>query len=232
MTICFITGPEGSGTTALLRALTNHPCAVKGDASRFGETILHGAAGAQLLPIMQMSSAEPGRYTMPHATQGRRSLERNAAALLTAQPGTRAIFFKYSTPALRPRRWPIFQPLFETPDFRVITISRRPVDAIYSAFRRFSQHDGGGAGALVAAYRSHAQGGRHIRAQLAKSPRERCFHVQYEELARDPESTLRSLCGFVGLDYLPVDTLLPGRGFSNQNGKWKKALFTPRSREP
>ena len=54
MTICFITGPEGSGTTALLRALTNHPEAVKGDADRYGHHNLRGVPGAQLIPAALM----------------------------------------------------------------------------------------------------------------------------------------------------------------------------------
>jgi hypothetical protein len=79
---------------------------------------------------------------------------------------------------------------------------------------------------LLAAAKSYAQGVRHLRGQLGRSPRDRCFTLWYETLVGGTEAALRELCAFVDLDYSPAEELLPGRGFSNENGKWKQALLS------
>lgn len=222
--VYFITGPEGSGTTALVRALANHPDVVKGSMASYGHPGLHGTAGTQLIPASLMSTRRAGTFDLSDPEGLRRRLHDNAAALLAAQPGTRAIFFKYSTPAFRPKLWPVFLPLFELPDFRVVTLWRRPLDAIYSAFRRFyrdQEHDVPG---FLAAARCYGQAVRHIRWQLRRSPPDRCLSLQYEMLVAGTETALRQLYAFADLDYRPAEQLLPGRGFSNENGKWKRAL--------
>jgi hypothetical protein len=224
VSVYFITGPEGSGTTALLRALTHHPEAVQGDADRYGHRYLRGNPGAQLIPAALMSTTRAGAFDLPDVAAAQRTLRDNAAALLAAQPACRAIFFKYSTPALRPPLWPVFLPLFELPDFRVIVIRRRPVDSVYSAFRRFYGKHARDVRGLLAAMRAHRQAVRHIGRQIAESPRERCHALAYEELVAQPEATLRALLAFAGLEYHPVDRLLPERRFSDENGKWKGAL--------
>lgn len=224
MAAYFITGPEGSGTTALVQALTNHPSVVKGDAARYGHVSLHASAGAQLLPAALMSTHRAHRFDLADPEGARRLLRANSAALLAAQPGTKAIFFKYSTPAFRPLRlWPVFLPLFELPDFRTVVIWRHPLDSIHSAFRRFYQGRHPVLGFLAAA-RSHLWATRHIRWQLARSPRDRYVSLRYEALVGRPEATLRALYAFADLDYCPAERLLPGRGFSNENGKWKESL--------
>ena len=224
VSIFFITGPEGSGTTALVRALTNHPGVVKGDAARYGHPTFRADAGAQLISVALMSAPRAGIFDLTDRAEARRQLEDNAAALFAAQPGTRAIFFKYSTPASRPKLWPVFLPLFEIPEFRVVVIWRRPLDSIYSAFRRFYRDQGHDARGFVAAVRAYTQGVRHIRWQLGRSPRDRSLCLRYETLVTRPEATLRGLCAFASLDYRPAEQLLPGTGFSNENGKWKQAL--------
>ena len=224
MAIHFITGPEGSGTTALVLALSNHPGVVKGDAARYHHSALHAAAGAQLLPAELMSRLQPGRFDFPDPAEARRRFQENGAALFAAQPGTRAIFFKYSTPAFRPSLWPVFLPLFEAPEFRVVVIWRRPMDSIHSAFRRFYRDYARDELGFLAAIRTHVRAVRHIRGQLARSPHDRCFILRYETLVARPELVLGELFRFAGLDHHPVERLLPGRGFSNENGKWKESL--------
>jgi hypothetical protein len=224
MPICFITGPEGSGTSVLVRALTNHPNAAKGDAVRHGGHVLRGAAGAQLIPISQMSTRRPGNRDLADAQAARMRLQVGASSLVDAQPAACAIFFKYSTPAFRPALWPVFLPLFDVPEFRLIVIWRRPVDAIYSAYRRFYRGQRWAALGLLAACRVHGQSVLHIRRQLARSPRERCLSIRYESIVCRPEPTLRALCDFADLEYRPAEALLSGRGFSDENGKWKQAL--------
>jgi hypothetical protein len=224
VSICFITGPEGSGTTALLRALTNHPEAVKGDAARYGHHYLRGVPGAQLIPPALMCTTKAGDFDLADAAAAARTLRDNARALLAAQPACRAIFFKYSTPALRPPLWPVFLPLFELPEFRVIAIRRHAADSIHSAFRRFYGTGARDVRGLLAAMRAYRSAGRHIRWQLEHSPRERCHQLTYEHLVREPEAALRALFAFAGLAYRPIDGLLPERGFSDENGKWKGAL--------
>jgi hypothetical protein len=222
--VYFITGPEGSGTTALVRALANHPDVVKGNTASYGHPGLHGVAGAQLVPASLMSTRRAGTFDLGDPAELRRCLRDNAAALFAGQPGTRAIFFKYSTPAFRPKLWPVFLPLFEVPDLRVVTMWRRPLDSIYSAFRRFYRDQEHDVPAFLAAARSYAQAVRHIRWQLGRSPRDRCLSLQYETLVAGTEIALRQLYAFADLDYRPAEQLLPGRGFSNENGKWKRAL--------
>jgi len=222
--ICFITGPEGSGTSALVRALTNHPDAAKGDAARYGSPVLRGAAGAQVIPVAQMSTRRAGTFDLADAEAARARLRAGASSLSEAQPAARAIFFKYSTPAFRPALWPVFLPLFDVPEFRLIVIWRRPIDAIYSAYRRFYRGRRVAALGLLAAWRAHRQAVLHIGRQLARSPRDRCLAVQYESIVGRTEGTLRELCAFAGLDYRPVEALLSDRGFSDENGKWKRAL--------
>jgi len=222
--IQFITGPEGSGTTALVRALTNHPSVVKGNATSYTDASLRGAAGAQLIPAALMSARRPGCFDLADPAEARRRLRENGAALFAAQPGTRAIFFKYSTPASRPKLWPVFVPLFEVPEFRVVVIWRRPLDSIYSAFRRFYQGHRYPALGFSAAARSYVCAVHHIRRQLGRSPRDRCFSLRYETLVTRPESALRELYAFADLDYCSAEQLLPGRGFSNESGKWKETL--------
>ena len=224
VSVYFITGPEGSGTTALLRALTNHPEAVKGDAGRYGHHYLRGVPGAQLIPAALMSTTRAGAFDLADATAATRSLRDNAAVLLAAQPACQAIFFKYSTPALRPPLWPVFLPLFELPDFRVIVIRRRAADSIYSAFRRFYGKGPRDVRGLIAAMRAYRQAGRHIGWQIERSPRARCHELTYEHLVAEPEAALRALFAFAGLEDRPIDRLLPERRFSDENGKWKAAL--------
>lgn len=221
--ICFITGPEGSGTSALVRALTNHPGAAKGDAALYGSPVMRGASAAQCIAIAEMSAPRACRLALDSPDSARELLRAGASALARAQPGARAIFFKYSTPAFRPYRWPVFLPLFDLPEFRVIVIWRKPLDAIYSAYRRFYRERGPAFG-LAAAAHTYQQSVLHIRRQLARSPRERCLALQYESVAGRTETALRALCAFADLDYQPAETLLPERGFSNENGKWKRAL--------
>jgi Sulfotransferase family len=222
--ICFITGPEGSGTSALVRALASHPHVAKGDAGRFGSPILRGEAAAQLIPLAHMSSRWPGVIDLDHPDRARRQLSAGAASLLATQPSARAIFFKYSTPALRPAVWPVFLPLFEVDEFRVIVIWRQPLDAIYSAYRRFHRGRRASPAGYLAACRTYAGSRRHLQRQLAKSPRDRCLDVGYESLVRRTEPTLRAILAFANLEYRPAEVLLPGRGFSDENGKWKRAL--------
>ena len=224
MPICFITGPEGSGTTALVRALTNHPGVAKGDGGRSGDPSLHGAAGALLIPVALMSTGRAGAFDLADPAGARRRIRDGAAALLAAQPEARTIFFKYSTPAFRPAVWPVFLPLFELPEFRVIVIWRRPLDAIYSTFRRFARTRDRDVVGFLRAARTHTHAACHIRRQLRRSPRDRCLSLRYETLVSQPEATLRRLYAFAGLEYCPPERLLPGRGFSNENGKWKQAL--------
>lgn len=216
MSIYFITGPEGSGTTALVRALTNHPDAVKGDAARYGHPSLHGKAGAQLIPAGLMSTSRAGIFDLADPAAARRRLANNATALFATQPGRRAIFFKYSTPASRPELWPVFLPLFELPEFRVIVIWRRPIDSIYSSFGRFYRSHGRSHGhdarGLLAAAGSYAKEVRHIRRQLGRSPGDRWFSLTYEGLVTRPEATLRALYAFADLPYCSAERLLPGRG--------------------
>lgn len=221
--ICFITGPEGSGTTALVRALTNHPAAAKGDAARYGHPALHAAAGAQLIDAALMCSDRAGTIRLADAARARQQLHAASAALFAAQPAARALFFKYSTPAFRPKRWPVFVPLFEVPEFRVLIIWRRPIDAIYSAFRRFYQGGHPGRDFLAAAH-AYASATRHIRRQLSDSPADRYLTLRYEALVARPEPVLREVCAFAELDYRSAEELLPGRGFSDEGGKWKHAL--------
>ena len=225
MATYFITGPEGSGTTALVRALTNHPSVVKGDAARYGHESLHGSAGAQLIPAAVMSTHRAHAFDLVDPKAARQLLRTNSTILLAAQPGTKAIFFKYSTPAFRPGRlWPVFLPLFALSEFRVVVIWRHPLDSIYSAFRRFYQGHHHPVLGFLAAARSYLWAARHIRWQLARSPRDRYFSLRYETLVARPESTLRELYAFADLDYCPAERLLPGRGFSNESGKWKESL--------
>jgi hypothetical protein len=222
--IYFITGPEGSGTSALVRALANHPQVADGDAGRFGSAILRGQAAAQLIPLSEMSSARPGVVRLDDPDRARRQLRAGASALLATQPGARAIFFKYSTPAFRPAVWPVFLPLFELDEFHVIVIWRQPLDAIYSAYRRFHRGQRVSPAGFLAACRTHAGSRLHLRRQLEESPRDRCLSVGYEPLVHRTEPTLRAILTFANLEYRPADTLLPGQGFSDENGKWKRAL--------
>ena len=196
MAICFITGPEGSGTTVLVRALTNHPGSAKGAAAPSGDPSLHGAAGTQLIPSALMSTQRAGAFDLADPAGARRRIRDGAAALLAAQPEAEAIFFKYSTPAFRPMLWSVFLPLFELPEFRVIVIWRRPLDAIHSAFRRFSRTRTRDALGFLAAARSYTHGACHIRRQLLRSPRDRCLSFHYEALVGRTETTLRGLYAF------------------------------------
>jgi hypothetical protein len=118
----------------------------------------------------------------------------------------------------------VFLPLFELPEFRVIVIWRRPLDTIYSGFRRFFRTRTRDVPGFLAATRAYVRGARHIRWQLRRSPPDRCLGLRYEALVGRTEATLRGLYAFAGLDYCPVDRLLPPRGFSDENGKWKRAL--------
>jgi len=222
--IFFITGPEGSGTTALVRALTNHPAAAKGDVARYGRAAVHGASGAQVIPAEAMSTDRPGRFDLPDRAEAIRCLRNNSATLLASQPDARAIFFKYSTPALRSRVWPVFAPLFEASEFHAIVIWRAPLDTVYSAYRRFYQERSNRMLDVVAAALSYVRAVRHIRAQLRESPEGRCLVLRHERLVARPEAELRRLCAFAGLDYCPAEQLLPGRGFSDERGKWKETL--------
>jgi hypothetical protein len=222
--ICFITGPEGSGTSALVRALTNHPDAAKGDVARYGGPVLRAAAAAQCIPIEAMSTPMAGSFDLADAGAAVARLRQGAEAIARGQPAARAIFFKYSTPAFRPARWPVFLPLFELPEFRLIVIWRQPVDAVYSAYRRFYRGRRWAALGVLAAWRAHRRSVLHIRRQLVRSPRERCLAIQYESIVGPTETTLRALCAFADLEYRPAEALLTDRGFSNENGKWKRAL--------
>jgi hypothetical protein len=224
MPICFITGPEGSGTSALVRALTNHPEVAKGNAARYGSPVLRGAAASQLIPVAQMSTRRAGALDLADSEAARTRLRAGASLLFDAQPAARAIFFKYSTPAFRPALWPVFLPLFEVPEFRLIVIWRQPVDAVYSAYRRFYRGQRWAALGLLGAFRVHAQSVLHIRRQLGRSPRARCLSLRYESIVSRTETALRTLCDFADLEYRPAEALLSGRGFSDENGKWKQAL--------
>jgi hypothetical protein len=171
-----------------------------------------------------MSTERAGTFDLADAEAARMRLRQGAAAIARAQPAARAIFFKYSTPAFRPARWPVFLPLFELPEFRVIVIWRQPIDAVYSAYDRFYRGRRWAALGLLAAWRAHRRSVLHIGRQLVRSPRERCLAVQYESIVGRTEPTLRAICAFADLPYRPAEALLSDRGFSNENGKWKRAL--------
>lgn len=230
MQICFITGPEGSGTTALLRALSNHPQVVQGDVVRYGHPRFRARAAEQFVSLQAMSAVRPSVLSIADPEVVCRLAEERSVRIGAAQPDQRALVFKYSTPARRPKRWPVFLPLFALPGFRVIVIRRRHIDSIYSAYRRFyrggSDERGRGRASLglIAAARDHVLALRHIGRQMDRSPRDRCLEVTYEDLVRQPHVSLGEVCAFAHLEYRPADELLPGSGFTNENGKWWIAL--------
>jgi hypothetical protein len=223
--VFFLTGPEGSGTTVLARALGNHPEAARGDAARFGHGGFFAEAGAQVIDCRQMSVARPGRVRLPEVEAARAELGQNAARLTAAQPGASALFLKYSTPAFRPRRWPVFEPFCRDADFKVLVAWRRPLDTVYSAYRRFFRRGPGDLRGFAAAAASYLAAVTHIRRQLRRLRHDQYLELSYEEFVRSPDRTLAPVWAFCGLPPCGIDRLLPAERVSDENGKWKRALL-------
>jgi hypothetical protein len=227
--IVFLTGPEGSGTTVLIQALSRHPEAVRGDAARYGHSGFHyvpgGDAAEQVFPAARMSVLRAGQLRLDGGEEAPTALRARVARLAEGQPAARALFFKYSTPVGRaPMMWPVFTPFCTLPEFGVVVIWRRPLDTVYSGFRRFYRDHRPEILGVAAAGLTYARGVRHIRRQLAGLPREKYLEVRYEDLVGRPDDVIGAVCAFAGVERCPVDRLMPDTPLADQNQKWKRAL--------
>lgn len=159
------------------------------------------------------------------AEYARRTLQANVARLAAGQPGARVLFFKYSTPVgRRPARWPVFAPFCALPEFGVVVIRRRPVDTVYSGFRRFYRGYRPELRGVVVAAVTYLQGRRHIGRQLRGLSREQYLEVRYAALIREPAAVLGAIAAFAGVDYCPIERLMPDTRLTVENGKWRQAL--------
>jgi hypothetical protein len=172
-----------------------------------------------------MSVLRPGRFRLDGDGETPVALRARVAQLAAGQPNARVLFFKYSTPVGRgPTRWPVFTPFCTLPEFGVVVIWRRPLDTVYSSFRRFYRDHRPEALGVVAAGLTYVRGVRHIRRQLAGLPREKYLEVRYEDLVARPDQVLGAICAFAEVEYCPVDRLMPGTPLADQNRKWKRAV--------
>ncbi|HUF59013.1 MAG TPA: sulfotransferase [Actinomycetota bacterium] len=93
----------------------------------------------------------------------------------------------------------------EFPDARIIHMIRDPRDR-YASVRKRHRRDLSRVGAATGRWLDSTTVGRRNRARFA----DRYLMVRYEDLARDPERTLRSLCDFIGEDYSPAMLSMEG----------------------
>lgn len=89
------------------------------------------------------------------------------------------------------------------PEARIICVQRNPMDSCFSTFRHLFSGDAYGfsyeLGEMAAHYKRFARLAHHLAAEIP----ERMTVVDYEGLIRDPETAVRSIAEFCGLEYLP-----------------------------
>jgi hypothetical protein len=116
--------------------------------------------------------------------------------------------------------WPVFTPFCTLPEFGVVVIWRRPLDTVYSGFRRFYRDHRPEVLGVVAAGLTYVRGVRHIRRQLAYN----YLDVRYVDGVGMPYMVLGAICAFAGVEHCPVDRLMPDTPLADQNQKWKRAI--------
>lgn len=219
----FIGGPDRSGTTLLYALLASHPNISMGRRSNmwrffyrnYGDLSVAGNFERCLHDMthyhkMRYLHADPDRirreFRQGEPTYGRLFAllhEHNAERVGKSRWGDKSLHIEYYARGI----------FSEFPDARVIQMVRDPRDRYASVRKRFGK-DTPRLGASTARWlRAIRQG----RANARRFP-DKYRIVRYESLAREPESTLRDICEFIGEPYDPMMLTMRGAADYHDSG--------------
>lgn len=205
----FVAGPDRSGTTLMFALLASHP-----ELSMVRRTNMwryfDGRYGDLAVPanlercLDDMTGFRRMRHLSPDRDRIREEFARGPAsyghlfALFHAHHAERAGKIRWGDKSLHTEHY--VERLFaEFPDARVVHLVRDPRDRYASVRRRHGQ-DLSRVGAATGRWLSST---RAAMRNAARHP-DHYLVVRYEDLATDPQSTLRVVCGFAGLEYSPT----------------------------
>jgi len=211
----FVAGPDRSGTTLLFALLASHPDLSMARRTnmwryfhgRYGE--LHESANLERC-LDDMIGFRRMRHLAPDRARILREFAHGPAsygrlfALLHEHQAERAGKSRWGDKSLHTEHY--VERLFaEFPDACVVHLVRDPRDRYASVRRRHGQ-DLSRVGAATGRWLSST---RAAVRNAARHP-DRYLVVRYEDLARDPEATLRRVCDFVALEYSPEMLAMAG----------------------
>lgn len=186
----FIVGMARSGTTLLERMLGNHPAvAVAGELQDFGSQ-LHWMADTRNAQSDQLVARLPG---LDYAELGRRYL---------AQTQWRANGSKFFIDK-QPPNWVLAAAIHAAlPEAPILNLVRDPMDTCFSNWRAYFG-DACAYSYSLDTLAAHFNDYRRVLAHWHQSMPGAILDVPYADLVRDPETTMRKVFDFCGLDWQP-----------------------------
>jgi hypothetical protein len=233
----FIAGPDRSGTTLMFALLASHP-----NISMVRRTNMwryfHGRYGdLGSRPNLERCLSDMTRYRrmqhlQPDADRIRREFLRGEQtygrlfALFHTHHAARAGKARWGDKSLHTEHFAgrVFE---EFPDARIIHMVRDPRDR-YASVRRRHGRDLSRIGGATGRWLDSTRAGRRNRARYP----DRYLLVRYEDLARDPEDTMRRVCSFIGEDYTAAMLSMGGapehRAGNSSFGDLESGAISPR----
>ena len=233
----FIAGPDRSGTTLMFALLASHP-----NISMVRRTNMwryfhrrYGDLGSprnlerclgDMTRYRRMQHLKPdadrirGEFLQGEATYGR------LFALLHEHHAARAGKGRWGDKSLHTEHYTdrVFE---EFPNARIIHMIRDPRDR-YASVRRRHGHDLSRVGAATGRWLDSTRAARRNQARFP----DRYLLVRYEDLARDPEGTMRHVCSFIEEDYSSAMLSMEGapehRGGNSSFGDLERGAISTR----
>jgi hypothetical protein len=205
----FIAGPDRSGTTLLFALLASHPnisMVRRTNMWRYFHRRYGDLGSAQNLErcLRDMTRYQRMQHLKPDADRIRREFLQGEAsygrlfALFHEHHAARTGKGRWGDKSLHTEHFAdrIFE---EFPDARIIHMIRDPRDR-YASVRKRHGRDLRRVGAATGRWLGSTRAGRRNRARYP----DRYLLVRYEDLARDPEGTMRRVCSFIEEEYSPA----------------------------
>jgi Sulfotransferase family len=204
----FVAGADRSGTTLMLALLASHP-----DISMVRRTNMWRYFHRRYGNLGQADNLERCLSDMVRYRRMRRlqpNVHRIRSEFLEGEPTYGrlfALFHEHNAERAGKRRWGdkslhtehyASRVFAEFPNARIVHMVRDPRDRYASVRRRYGRNISRVGAATGRWLTSTHAGRRHI-----KRNSDRYLLVRYEDLVRDPESTMRRVCAHIGSEYSP-----------------------------
>jgi Sulfotransferase family len=236
----FVAGPDRSGTTLMYALLASHP-----DLSMVRRTNMwryfYGRYGNlssernlercldEMVGFRRMRILHPDRERIRREFLGVEPTYGNLFALFHEHHAQRAGKQRWGDKSLHTEHYAddVFR---EFPDAHIVHMMRDPRDRYASIIKRWDR-DRSGVEGVTGRWLASTRAGRR---NEERHPG-RCLIVRYEDLVADPETTMRSVCDVLGLDFEPAMLSLDGvpevhdRGGNSSYGERDPGTITTRS---
>jgi hypothetical protein len=219
----FIAGPDRSGTTLLYALLASHPNIAmvrrtnfwRWFYGRYGDLAEDGNFERLLKDLLRYKRSRP---LQPDAIRIRKEFWQGEPSygrvfsLLQEHNAERLGKPRWGDKSLHTEHY-VHEVVREFPDARIIHMCRDPRDRFASVRKRF----GGDARRVGAATARWLVSMRRAQRNLLLYPRNYKI-VRFEDLATDPEETMKHICAFIGEEYTPEMLTMRGASRYRESG--------------